>query len=121
MDEACSIHRHELEKAIAVPTSKLARFSALNADLRLFLLGFCTIRQSVTGVGFPLIADPCRLSARCQFFVSGVVRRCPCPTNTCLSQLFLDRAGVRARVPTAACEQQWQHTEYRAIRVMALI
>jgi len=72
MDEASSIHRHEPEKAIAVPTSKLAGFSAGNAALCPFLLGLRSIRQFVTGVGFPLTAGPCRSLGRCQFFVSAV-------------------------------------------------
>ena len=88
MDEASSIHRHKPEEAIAVPTSELAGFSAGNAVLSPFLLAFCTIRQSVTGVGFPLIAVPCRRFARCQFFVSAVFYVVLITNSSCLVHLF---------------------------------
>jgi len=102
MDEAFSIHRHEPEKAIAVPTSKLAGFSAGNAVLSPFLLGFCTIRQFVTGVGFPLIAGPCRWFGRCQFFVSAVFCVGLISNNCCLAHLLrLERWAVFSAAGTA--------------------
>ena len=94
MDEDYSIHRHAPEKAIAVPTLKLASFSAGNAVSGLFLLGFCKFRQTVTGVDFPLVAEPCRWFAKCQFFVSTFFCVGLISNNTCL--VHLSRCRRRA-------------------------
>ena len=87
MDEDYSIHRHGPEKAIAVPTLKLASFSAETPFQAYFCWVFVQIRQTVTGVDFPLVAEPCRWFAKCQFFVSTVFCVGLISNNTCLAHL----------------------------------